>query len=61
MNHPGRTIRKLLDEQLRTQTELSKQMGITQPHLSDIITGKRGVTARTAVKLSKALGLEPEE
>ncbi len=55
--HPGEI---LLEEFLKpgeiTQTEFSKKLGWTRARLNELIKGKRGVTADSALDLAKALG-----
>src|SRR5262245_44623862 len=59
--HPGEI---LLEEFLKplgiTQRAFAKHIGITSARLSEIIKGKRGVSAETALLLSKALGPSPQ-
>lgn len=55
--HPGEI---LLEEFLRpagiTQTAFAKRLGWTTAKLNELIKGKRGVTAESALDLGKALG-----
>lgn len=55
--HPGEI---LLEEFLKpggsTQTEFAKKLGWTRARLNELIKGKRGVTADSALDLAKALG-----
>lgn len=55
--HPGEI---LLEEFLQpagiTQTAFAKQLGWTRARLSELIHGKRGVTADAALDLADALG-----
>ena len=55
--HPGEI---LLEEFLKpggiTQTEFAKKLGWTGARLNELIKGKRGVTADSALDLAKALG-----
>jgi len=44
----------------RTQSWLSAQTGIPRSALSLIATGKRGITAETALKLSRVFGTTPQ-
>jgi addiction module HigA family antidote len=39
---------------------LSKDTGLSQTRLGQIVKGKRGMTAETAVKLGKFFGIAPE-
>jgi addiction module HigA family antidote len=54
----------LLEEFLRplnlTQVEAAEKMGISLNRLNELIRGKRGVTADTALRLAKLLKTTPE-
>ncbi|MBL4635938.1 MAG: HigA family addiction module antidote protein [Kofleriaceae bacterium] len=43
-----------------TQADFAKRIGISRVRLNELIRGKRGVTADTAIRLSKALGTTAE-
>ncbi len=55
--HPGEI---LLDEFLRpagiTQSEFAYKLGWTRARLNELIKGKRGITADSALDLARALG-----
>lgn len=59
--HPGEV---LLEEFLRpmglSQVTAAEKMGIPLNRLNEIIRGKRGVTADTAIRLAKLLKTTPE-
>ena len=59
--HPGEM---LLEEFLKpmklTQVEAAVKMGISLNRLNELIRGKRGVTADTALRLAKLLKTTPE-
>ena len=59
--HP---VEILLEEFLKpmeiTAYRLSKSIGIPQTRTSQIIKGKRGITADTALRLSKYFGTSPK-
>jgi addiction module HigA family antidote len=54
----------LLEEFLKplnlTQVEAAEKMGISVNRLNELIKGKRGVTADTALRLAKLLKTTPE-
>jgi len=58
--HPGILIRDIVEEIGVTQVELAKRLRISLQRLNTIVNGKRGVTADTALRLSKVLGTTPE-
>lgn len=51
----GKTIKKLLIDNNLKQNELAELMGISEQHVSNIITGRRKITFETAVELSIVL------
>jgi antitoxin HigA-1 len=59
--HPGEI---LLEEFLKpldvTQSYAADRMGIPLNRLNEIVNGKRGVSADTAMRLSRVLGTSPE-
>ena len=59
--HPGEI---LLEEFLKplemTQVDAAAKMGISLNRLNEIIRGKRGVTANTALRLAKLTKTSPE-
>ena len=59
--HPGEI---LLDEFLQpagiTQTAFSERLGWTRARLNELIKGKRGITAESALDLAEVLGTSPK-
>ena len=59
--HPGEM---LLEEFLKplgmTQAETARQMAVPLNRLNELIRGKRGFTADTALRLAKVLKTDPE-
>ena len=43
-----------------TQAELSDRIGVSHVRLTEIVTGRRGITPSTALRLAKALGTSPQ-
>jgi addiction module HigA family antidote len=43
-----------------TQSELAERMGVPVGRVNQILQQKRGVTADTAIRLSRVLGMSPE-
>lgn len=56
--HPGEI---LLEEFLKpmgiTQYRLAKEIGVPQRRIGEIVTGQRGVTADTSLRLSRFFGM----
>jgi antitoxin HigA-1 len=57
--HPGEILQMMLDQTGVTQTKLAEHIGVTQSKVSEICTGRRGISAEMAVKLAKAFGQDP--
>ena len=59
--HPGEMLLKeFLEPAGITQTQFSKHIGWTYARLNEIINGKRGVSAYSALTLSVALSNTPQ-
>ncbi len=60
-NHPGEI---LLEEFLKpmeiSQVEFAKKLGVPLQRINTLINGKRGITAETAILISKKLKTTPE-
>jgi antitoxin HigA-1 len=55
--HPGEILEEeFLRPMGMTQQALAQKMGVPVQRVNTIISGKRGVTAETAILLSRALG-----
>lgn len=56
---PGEILRTEFLEPLGiTQYRLAQATGLSQTRISEIVRGKRGITADTGLRLSKALGVD---
>ena len=53
--HPGTILRDEIEARELKQKDLAKDMGITPTMLSDLIHGRRNITADLALKLESAL------
>ena len=58
--HPGDTLRDELEEREISAYRLAQSIGIQETALSQILRGKRRITARTALKLGEFFGTSPE-
>ena len=58
--HPGEFLIDELMEIGITATELSRRIGVPPNRISQIIHGKRYITADTALRLGKFFGTSPE-
>ena len=52
---PGETLKEFLDNEGMSQIELSKRIGLSEKHISEIINGKSPITHDTAIKLECVL------
>ena len=56
--HPGVTLREdFMEPHKLGANGLSKALGIPQNRISDIVRGRRGITADTALRLERAFGV----
>ena len=58
--HPGELLRDELKARRMTMTALSELTGRPIQTISEICCGKKGITAKTALELSQALGTTAE-
>ena len=58
--HPGEHLAEMLAELGLSQYRLSQAMGVPPARISQIIHGRRGITADTALRLGQALAMTPE-
>lgn len=59
--HPGEMLLKeFLEPNGITQKEFAAHLGWTYARLNEIVNGKRGVSANSALTLADALKMEPE-
>ncbi len=59
--HPGRILaREFLQPMKLTQAKVARDLGVSQNRLNELIRGKRGVTAQTALLLAAYFGNSPE-
>jgi addiction module HigA family antidote len=58
--HPGEILGDELEEIGISGAELSRQIRVPENRISQIIAGKRGITADTALRLGKWFGTTPE-
>ncbi|SMB89244.1 XRE family transcriptional regulator [Deinococcus hopiensis] len=51
-------IRKAIQAQKVTQNELAQRLGVKQPSVADLLSGRRGRVPQSLVDLLEVLGLE---
>lgn len=55
--HPGETIADVLEDRGITQAELATRTGVTAAYVSNVIAGKKDISANFALSLEYALGV----
>ena len=59
--HPGKILlEEFLNPLKLSQRRFAQNIGWTPARLSDLVTGKRGITADSALDLARTLGTSPE-
>ena len=58
--HPGEFLADELEEIAMTRTELARQIDVPANRISQLIHGKRDLTADTALRLGRFFGTGPE-
>ena len=58
--HPGEHLAEILGELGISQSRLAKAMGVPPIRINDIVHCHRSITAETALRIGKALGMTPE-
>ena len=54
--HPGRLLRRELEARALSANRLALDLGVPSGRITDILNGRRGVTADTAVRLGRYFG-----
>ena len=57
ISHPGETIAEYLEERCMSQEELAVRTGFSKKHISEVVNGKKGISAEFAKALEYALGV----
>ena len=58
--HPGTHLAEMLEELEITQYRLARTVGVPPRRINEIVHGRRAITADTALRLGKALGMTPD-
>ena len=58
--HPGEHLAEIMEELGITQYRLAKTIGVPQMRIHDIVHCRRAITADTALRIGKALGMTPD-
>ena len=58
--HPGEHLAEILEELGISRYRLAKAIGVPPIRINDIVHCRRSITADTALRIGKALGMTPE-
>ena len=58
--HPGEHLIEILNELGISQSRLAKTIGVPPARINKIALGRRSITADTALRIGRALGMSPE-
>ena len=58
--HPGEILREELEELGMSAKAIARELGVPQNRVSDILRGRRGITADTALRLARYLNTTPQ-
>ena len=58
--HPGEILREEMEELGMSAKAIARELGVPQNRISDILRGRRGITADTALRLARYLNTTPQ-
>ncbi len=58
--HPGRLLKRELAARGLSANRLSLDLGVPSGRITDILNGRRSITADTAIKLGRYFGNQPQ-
>jgi antitoxin HigA-1 len=58
--HPGRLLKRELEARGLSANRLAPDLGVPSGRITDILNGRRGITADTAVRLGRYFGNRPQ-
>ncbi len=58
--HPGETIREIIEDKNMSQDELAIRTNYSAKHISEVLSGKKGISSKFANALEYALGISTE-
>ena len=58
--HPGEHLAEILEELGISQYRLAKAIGVPPIRINEIVRRRRSITADTALRIGRALGMTPE-
>jgi addiction module HigA family antidote len=60
LTHPGEHLLEFIEEYGLTQYRVSKELGVQQTRIMEIVKGRRAITANTALRLARLFGTTPQ-
>jgi len=60
ISHPGRFLKRELDARSLSANRLALSLGVPSGRITDILNGRRAITADTAVRLGRFFGNSPQ-
>lgn len=60
ISHPGRLLRRELSARGLSANRLALDLGVPSGRITDILNGRRSITADTAVRLGRYFGNRPQ-
>ena len=58
--HPGEILREEMEDLGMSAKAIARELGVPQNRISDILRGRRGITADTALRLARYLNTTPQ-
>jgi len=58
--HPGETLQEIIEDNEMSQKELAIRAGVSEKHISTILSGQKSISVAFAKKLEYALGIEAD-
>ena len=58
--HPGRLLRREFEARKLTASRLARDLGVPSGRVTDILNGRRSISADTAVRLGRYFGNGPQ-
>ena len=58
--HPGKLLKEEIDARDLSASKLAMALGVPANRITDIIRGRRNITAETALRLARYFGNSPE-
>lgn len=55
--HPGETLKEILENNNMLQEELAERTGFSPKHISEVVNGKKGISAKLAKSLEYVFGI----